>query len=100
MISQRYDTQADALYIELDNRDVARTLEIDPGTLVDLDDAGNLLGIEVIHPQRQWPLSEIIDRFSISAADVRELRAYFPMPARTRLPPKPVDAGLRVAING
>jgi uncharacterized protein YuzE len=99
MIRQTYDTQADALYIELEERDVARTQQIDPGTLVDLDESGNVLGIEVIHPNRQWPLGEIVDRFALPAEYTRELHAYFPMVTGATLPSAPIDAGLRVLIN-
>jgi uncharacterized protein YuzE len=99
MIRQSYDLQADALYVELEDRDAARTVQVDPGTLVDLDAAGHILGIEVIHPARQWPLTEILHRFEVSAEDARELRVYFPTTPRTSLPAEPLDAGLRVAIS-
>lgn len=99
MISQTYDVDADALYIELDNRAVARTVQIDSGTLVDLDDAGHVLGIEVIHPQRRWPLSAIIERFGITAESARELNTYFPMAVQASLPSDPLDLGLRILIH-
>ena len=52
-----YDQQADALYIEVDDTPVARTLHIDRGTLVDLDSQGHLIGVELIRPARPWPLA-------------------------------------------
>jgi uncharacterized protein YuzE len=70
-----YDQQADALYIELNGTaEVARTVEIDPGTLVDLDADGRLLGVEVIRPARPWPLDEILSRFPADHDDARLLR--------------------------
>jgi uncharacterized protein YuzE len=99
MISQSYDIDADALYIELDSRAVARTVQIDSGTLVDLDAAGQLLGIEVIHPQRSWPLATIIERFAVTAGVARELNTYFPMIAQTSPPSDSLDLGLRVLIH-
>jgi uncharacterized protein YuzE len=99
VISQSYDLDADALYITLHDGDVARTVQVDPGTLVDLDAHGSLIGIEVIHPHRQWPLDKITSTFAISGRDAYELHVYFPMPPNTSLPPEPVDAGLRVAIS-
>jgi uncharacterized protein YuzE len=70
-----YDQQADALYIMLAERaEVARTVQIDPGTLVDLDDRGCLIGVEVIRPARPWPLDEILSRFPIDGVDERLLR--------------------------
>lgn len=66
MLSFDYDRDADALAISiLSDRIVARTLEIDPGTLVDLDEHGGLVAIEVIRPNRRWPVDEILDRFDV-----------------------------------
>lgn len=88
MISQRYDLDAGALYIKLTerHRQVARTAQLDSGTMVDLDSDGYVLGIEVIQPGRDWPLSEILDRFTVADYDAAELRAYFAHPAQL-LPP-------------
>lgn len=50
-----YSTEADALYIELESaKTVARTVEVSSGCLVDLDEAGHPLGIELIHPSRSY----------------------------------------------
>jgi uncharacterized protein YuzE len=85
MISQALDVRADALYIELvQDAASARTEEIDPGTLVDLDARGRVIGIEVVHPARPWPLEEILERYDIDCGDERELRAYFPQMAWAR----------------
>jgi uncharacterized protein YuzE len=70
-----YDLQADALYITLkEQAEVARTIQVDPGTLVDLDSRGNLIGVEVIRPARPWPLDEILNQFSTSDANAHLLR--------------------------
>lgn len=99
MISQQYDMDANALYIELvAGQKAASTEEIDPGTLVDLDANGQVIGIEVIHPNRPWPLDEILDRFDIDPGDARQLRAYFPQAPRTAGPATHV-MGLKVAVN-
>lgn len=82
MLRLSYDQEADALYLKLQTgRLVARTIEIDPGTMVDVDETGELTGIEVIRPARDWPLDEIIDRFGIdegTAAVLRQLAASRP----------------------
>ncbi len=58
-----YDQSVDALYIRLaGDQPVARSEQIDAGTLVDLDRFGHVLGIEVLHPARDWPLDEIITK--------------------------------------
>ncbi len=53
-----YDADVDALYVRLRIGLTARTLEIDTGTLVDLDETGLALGVEVLRPARRWPLDE------------------------------------------
>jgi uncharacterized protein YuzE len=68
-----YDQQADALYVELEAADVARTVQIDRGTLIDLDSQGRLIGVELIRPARPWPLDEILTRFPIDPTDARLL---------------------------
>jgi uncharacterized protein YuzE len=98
MISQRYDLDANALYIELADRQAARTVQIDNGTLVDLDSAGNMVGIEVIQPARTWPLDEILARFNVSNDDARELRAYFEHPAQL-VPPAHPEPSVPVAVG-
>ena len=65
MIRQSYDLDADALYIRLTSRKVARTAEIDAGTLVNLDADGGIVGIEVLQLARKWPLDEILARFTV-----------------------------------
>lgn len=88
MIRQDYDLDADALYIQLTGATVARTAELDSGTIVNLDSAGQVVGIEVIQPQRAWPLEEILTRFAIAGAQATELRAYFPQPPQPQLAPE------------
>jgi uncharacterized protein YuzE len=69
-----YDQQADALYIELDDAPVSRTVHIDRGTLVDLDAQGRLIGVELIRPARPWPLATILNRFPLDPDSARILR--------------------------
>ncbi len=69
-----YDQQADALYIELDDAPVSRTVHIDRGTLVDLDAQGRLIGVELIRPARPWPLATILNRFPLDPNSARILR--------------------------
>jgi hypothetical protein len=57
---------------------VARTVEIDDATMVDLDAAGRLLGIEVLSPGSAWPLAEILRRYEVSGQDAALLLAGYP----------------------
>lgn len=73
-----YDKEADALEIELVVDAVsARTEQLDAGTLVDLDEQGRLVSIEVIRPAREWPLHEVLERFDIAPDDARVLESLW-----------------------
>lgn len=91
MIRQSYDLDANALYITVTGLPIARTTEIDPGTLVDLDAAGGIVGIEILSPERSWPVEEILARFHVAAEDAVQLRAYFPSTAQLAPPVHPAS---------
>jgi uncharacterized protein YuzE len=75
-----YDATVNAVYIDLADRSgkVARTVALDDGTNVDLDAAGDLLGIEVIGPDRNWPLPAILRQYEVSDQDAAMLMAGYP----------------------
>jgi uncharacterized protein YuzE len=79
MLQATYDNEADALYVTLmASTGVATTHELDPGTLVDLDSTGAVVGIEVLHPGRMWPVAEVIHRYGIGGLDRKLLEVMFP----------------------
>jgi uncharacterized protein YuzE len=73
-----YSTDADALYIELEAiRRVARTVEVSPSCLVDLDTAGRLLGIELLNPSASYlSIAEVGTRWTLSEEQLAQLLAY------------------------
>lgn len=73
-----YDETADAVYISLSDSLVEKTVEINPGTLIDVDRAGELVGIEVIRPARDWPLVRIAEEYGLGEEDIRAIRALWP----------------------
>jgi uncharacterized protein YuzE len=76
-----YDKSVDALDIRvLEDALVARTEQVDIGTLVDVDEHGAVVAIEVIHPARRWPLEEILNRFPIDDEDAEVLRSLWREP--------------------
>jgi uncharacterized protein YuzE len=80
-IRYRYDTDADALDIRLrEDAVVARTEQIDSGTLIDLDQDGEVIAIEVLRPARRWPLDEILERFSLDEEQAEILRSQWGAP--------------------
>lgn len=80
-VSYKYDAAADALYIKLSSYPVVSTVEIDEDTNVDLAASGALIGIEVLAPDRPWPLHRILSRFAISNEDAAMLMTAYPSPA-------------------
>ncbi len=74
----KYSDTADALYIYL-KPGVSPTHgeEIDHGTIVDLDDSGAVVGIEVLNPARDWPLETIAERYGLDMADHLQLRTLW-----------------------
>jgi uncharacterized protein YuzE len=50
MITTSYDPDADALYVRLAPKGtaIADTREVEPGIMLDMDEAGRLVGIEVL----------------------------------------------------
>jgi uncharacterized protein YuzE len=56
-----YDKQVDALYIRIQEKDVARTQEISEGVNVDLDADGRLIGLEVLGATEHYSLADIFN---------------------------------------
>ena len=50
-----YDADADAMYIYIVDRDVFKTKKINDNTLVDLDEEGNIIGMEVLFVKERMP---------------------------------------------
>jgi uncharacterized protein YuzE len=47
-----YDHQADALYIQLTNHSVVRSKQVNPNFALDLDESGEVIGIEVLNVRK------------------------------------------------
>ncbi len=54
-----YDNYAKALYIRLQEKDAKRTVEINENLNLDMDEKGNLIGIEILNPE-DYPLGKIL----------------------------------------
>jgi uncharacterized protein YuzE len=86
----KYDEEANALYVYiLDDVKPTHGEQIDAGTIVDLDDDGRVVGIEILNPARPWPVDEIAERFDLGMAETLLLRSIsrenepFPFGVRT-----------------
>jgi len=57
-----FDKDADALYIEFFSGDFASNKKMDDSTILDLDEKGNIIGIELLNVSKRIPknfLSEV-----------------------------------------
>jgi uncharacterized protein YuzE len=50
-----YDKEADAMYIEFRKGKFAKNKKIDNFTIIDLDEEGNILGIELLDVSKRIP---------------------------------------------
>ena len=51
----RYDKDADAMYIKFTNERHSKTKIIDKNTILDLDENGNVIGIELLFVTKHLP---------------------------------------------
>jgi len=56
-----YDSDIDALYIRMQEKYVDRTLEIEEGLNLDLDENGKLIGLEVLDATERYSLTDVFD---------------------------------------
>lgn len=56
-----YDSEVDALYIRLQEKEIARTVEIEEGVNLDFDDQGTLTGLEILDATEHYSLANIFD---------------------------------------
>jgi len=62
-----YDNQVDAIYIRLQEKYVTRTVEIEDGLNIDLDEDGKLIGLEVLDATERYALTDL---FNISTENL------------------------------
>lgn len=71
-----YDSAVDALEIRLlPDAEVARSVDIDDRRVVDLDESGRVVSIEVMGASQGFEVDDLIDTFSLvgQADDLRKL---------------------------
>ena len=56
-----YDREADALYIQIQEKHVAKTKEVEEGVLIDFDETNKLIGIEILSATKRFALSDIVN---------------------------------------
>ena len=56
-----YSKKADAIYVYFKEDFVARSKEIEDGVVIDFDEKGQLIGIEVLDVSQRFSLSDIVN---------------------------------------
>ena len=51
----RTDEAADALYIRLEESAIVESAEVSPGAVLDFDDGGRVVGIEILNVRERLP---------------------------------------------
>jgi uncharacterized protein YuzE len=54
-----YDAAADALYLTLSDSKHAESDEVRPGVVIDYDDQGRVVGVEILHVRKQFPDADL-----------------------------------------
>ena len=56
----RFDGEADALTISLGGAKIVESKEVQPGVILDFDEHGEVVGIDLLHASRRAPLAELV----------------------------------------
>ena len=56
-----YDREIDAVYIYLQEKNVAKTIELSEGVNVDFDSENKLIGVEVLDATKRYSLADIFN---------------------------------------
>ena len=57
----KYSKEADAIYVYFKEEYVAKSKEIEDGVIIDFDEKGQLIGIEVLDVSQRFSLSDIVN---------------------------------------
>lgn len=61
----RIDPSADAIYIDLVQREIASSEEVSEGIIVDYDREGRIVGVEILDASKKSGESRIFDNFNL-----------------------------------
>lgn len=54
-----YDEEADAVYLRLDDSEIAASEEVQPGIVLDFNQADQVVGIEILRVKNRVPLANL-----------------------------------------
>jgi uncharacterized protein YuzE len=55
-----YDSEADALYVRFSDQKILESEEVRPGLILDFDEEGRIVAIEVLDVRKQMPPDAIV----------------------------------------
>lgn len=55
----RYDEQADALYLRLDESKIIDSQEVQPGVILDFNESNQVVGIEILRLKQRAPSANL-----------------------------------------
>jgi uncharacterized protein YuzE len=56
-----YSKEADALYVYFREADVAKSKEVEEGVVIDVDEKGHIVGIEVLDASKRLTARELVN---------------------------------------
>lgn len=93
-----FDTLANAVYVELTKKEVARTVEFSDSVMVDLDKLDMAVGIELLDPFEKVDLDKIKRNFHISSDLLDNLRSAINMVADMRVSQNQAAKGTPIMV--
>ena len=55
----KVDTESDALYFRLDESEIIESEEVEPGVILDFNDKGDVVGIEILNISKRVALERL-----------------------------------------
>ena len=66
-----YDKEADAIYIQIQEKEVATSREIEDGVIIDFDEDKKVIGFEVLNASKKFNFNDIatlnIEKFPLAS---------------------------------
>lgn len=54
-----YDNEADAIYIQIQEKEISNSTEIEDGLIIDFDDEKKVIGFEVLNASKKFNFKDI-----------------------------------------
>jgi uncharacterized protein YuzE len=98
------DVDSDAMYVYLSDEQPRTQEELPSGVIVDLDDRGAVVGVEILRAAAGWDAEEILRRYAVTPVDADSLRYLATLPttrwttARQTIP-TPAPSGVATSTS-